>query len=97
MSERSPNTGWECPRCELVHSPEVLTCSCAPRKQQAQPPTTQESEYIQRLREQNAGALVDQNRRLNEQHKLTDCPRCWQHGFNRTHGLMEVCPYGSRQ
>jgi hypothetical protein len=44
--------------------------------------------YMERMREQNTAHPTDFNKR-----QLTDCGRCWQHGFNRTHGPMEVCPY----
>lgn len=27
---------------------------------------------------------------------MNSCPRCWQHGFERMHGPMEVCPYAGR-
>ena len=28
--------------------------------------------------------------------KYLSCGRCWQHGFERVHGLMEVCPFHNK-
>lgn len=27
-----PRSGWECPRCQAVYSPDVEACHCATRK-----------------------------------------------------------------
>jgi prophage tail gpP-like protein len=90
----SGNRGWICPVCGRGNAPFVVDCAChregkAKQADAKQPNEKVEREFIEKMREQT---LSDSNDVI-RQYRLTDCPRCWQHGFNRTHGLMEVCPY----
>lgn len=45
-----PNTGWQCPKCQLVHSPLIPHCACCVEPQPQQGDLMRDNAHLEKFR-----------------------------------------------